>query len=145
VSLPDPQPGLVIRYSYLWRSEAQQGWESGMKDRPCAVVLAMARESGGLRVYVAPITHRPPTAGQSALQLPPLTKARLGLDDEQSWIITSELNAFLWPGPDLRPIDRRDMARSVSYGFLSHNFTMKVIGEVRARALSGGVKTVERT
>ena len=37
---PAPEPGLIIRYAYLWRSEAFQGEEEGRKDRPCAVVLA---------------------------------------------------------------------------------------------------------
>lgn len=145
MTLPEPQPGLVIRYAYLWRSEADRGRESGVKERPCAVVLAMKQEGGSRRVYVAPITHRPPAAGQSALRLPPLTKARLKLDDEASWIVTSELNAFLWPGPDLRPIDREDRSRAFSYGLLPHGLTLKLIAEVRAQARSGAIQTVPRT
>ena len=31
-------------------------------------------------------------------------KRRLGLDEQRSWIVATELNRFLWPGPDLRPI-----------------------------------------
>jgi len=38
VSLPTPRPGLVIRYSYLWAREHDQGREEGVKDRPCAVL-----------------------------------------------------------------------------------------------------------
>jgi hypothetical protein len=44
VSWPVPRPGLVIRYSYLWESEARQGREEGVKDRPCAIVLVILRE-----------------------------------------------------------------------------------------------------
>ena len=59
--LPIPVPGLVIRYSYLWRSEHLERREEGQKDRPCAIVAAIrADESGVTRVLVLPITHRPP-------------------------------------------------------------------------------------
>jgi hypothetical protein len=32
VSLPDPHPGLVIRYAYLWKREYDEGREEGSKD-----------------------------------------------------------------------------------------------------------------
>ncbi|KRA41708.1 hypothetical protein ASD80_11730 [Devosia sp. Root635] len=35
--------------------------------------------------------------------MPAKLKKHLGLDQEPSWIYTSELNVFAWPGPDLRP------------------------------------------
>jgi hypothetical protein len=34
-------------------------------------------------------------------------KRRLGLDDQRSWVMATEVNRFLWPGPDLRPISPR--------------------------------------
>jgi hypothetical protein len=39
LALPEPVPGLVIRYSYLWAEEYGRGQEEGVKDRPCAVIL----------------------------------------------------------------------------------------------------------
>lgn len=57
---PDPQPGLVIRYSYLWEREAREGREEGIKDRPCAIVLVARDENGQKRVQVLPVTHTPP-------------------------------------------------------------------------------------
>jgi hypothetical protein len=33
-----PQPGQVIRYAYLWWSEARVGREDGANDRPCGVI-----------------------------------------------------------------------------------------------------------
>jgi hypothetical protein len=60
VNWPVPQAGLVIRYSYLWESEARQGREEGVKDRPCAVILVLLRESEEHPVVrVLPITHTP--------------------------------------------------------------------------------------
>jgi hypothetical protein len=46
VNLPAPRPGLVIRYSYLWAREAEEGRDEGVKDRPCAIVLVMLDEGG---------------------------------------------------------------------------------------------------
>ena len=103
--IPDPQPGLVISYAYLWKRDAAQGREEGTKYRPAVVVLAVeSDEARGKTVLVAPITHRMPDDPATAIEMPPLTKRRLGLDPEPSWIIVSEVNRFEWPGPDLLPV-----------------------------------------
>lgn len=112
--LPEPAPGLVIRYSYLWRREARRGLAEGAKDRPCVVVLAVQDSIGGRVVTVAPITHTPPLAPEDAVELPTTTKARLGLDDARSWILATEVNQFAWPGPDLRPA----VAGRWAFGFI---------------------------
>ena len=39
-------PGLVLRYSYLWRAEQLRGREEGVKDRPCAVVMVVTQSDG---------------------------------------------------------------------------------------------------
>lgn len=117
MSWPTPRAGLVIRYSYLWRSEAAAGREEGVKDRPCAVVLAVEGDGGDLLVYVLPVTHSPPRDSDDAVELPPATKIRLGLDSDRSWIVISEGNSFVWPGPDLRRVPDKG-AESAAYGFL---------------------------
>jgi hypothetical protein len=104
VTLPRPEPGLVIRYSYLWLREYREGREEGVKDRPCAVVLAVLDAEGDMRVTVLPITHSIPEDPSVGVEIPVETKKRLGLDAERSWIIVSEGNEFTWPGPDLRPV-----------------------------------------
>jgi hypothetical protein len=86
VTWPVPQPGLVIRYSYLWESEARQGREEGVKDRPCAIVLVILREGDHPIVRVLPITHTPPSDLTDALEIPVATKQRLKLDIECSWL-----------------------------------------------------------
>jgi len=45
VPLPEPVPGLVIRYSYLWYAEHVLGREEGQKDRPCAIVAAIRTDA----------------------------------------------------------------------------------------------------
>jgi hypothetical protein len=114
---PDPKPGLVIRYSYLWLSEAASGREEGLKDRPCAIVVVAAGVGERKRVLALPITHSPPRDMEFAIELPQETKRRLRLDDQRSWIMLSEWNDFLWPGPDLRPLPGKG-PETVALGYL---------------------------
>jgi len=121
MSLPKPEPGLVIRYSYLWLHEHREGREDGIKDRPCAIILATHNHEGQTGVLVVPITHSQPINLAEALELPPPLKRHLGLDAERSWVVFNESNLFDWPGPDLRRVgDREDS--SVAYGFLPPRF-----------------------
>jgi hypothetical protein len=116
VSLPAPHPGLVIRYAYLWKREYEAGREEGSKDRPCAIIMAVTDDEGESQVLVLPITHTPPYDAADAVEIPLVTKQRLGLDGERSWIVITEVNEFVWPGPDLRPVPGGD--GSVAYGVL---------------------------
>lgn len=100
MALPEPVPGLIIRYSYLWYREHLQGREEGQKDRPCAIVAAIrADDNGDTHVLVLPITHSPPGHASFAVEIPAKTKQRLQLDDAQSWVVLSEWNEFVWPRP----------------------------------------------
>ncbi len=128
---PTPRAGLVIRYSYLWQKEAAAGREEGVKDRPCAVILAVEDLGGDTVVYVLPITHSPPINPDDAIELPQATKARLGLDSDRSWIVASEGNSFVWPGPDLRPLPGKN-PESSAYGMLPG----AVFNAVRVRFLT---------
>lgn len=131
MSLPKPEPGLVIRYSYLWLREHRAGRDEGSKDRPCAIILALLDGSNDQNVLVVPITHSPPELAANAMELPPAVKQHLGLDDARSWIVYSESNLFRWPGPDLRPATGRHDS-SIAYGFLPPRF----FAELRRRFLA---------
>lgn len=117
MALPDPQLGLVISYNYLWRDEHDAGRDEGSKSRPCVIVLALEnRADGSILARVVPVTHSPPRVTEAALEVPPAVKRHLGLDDARSWVILDEVNEFVWPGFDLRPIPpSRDR---FTYGFL---------------------------
>ena len=131
-----PTQGLVLRYSYLWQREHRRGQEEGVKDRPCAVILVMATEDGDEVVTVLPITHTPPSQPEHAVEIPFATKRRLGLDGERSWVVLTEANRFIWPGPDLRPLHAGDAA-SVAYGLLPYalmnDIRLKFIALLKAR------------
>lgn len=130
MALPTPQPGLVIRYAFLWRHDAARGQEEGDKDRPCAVILTTRNKHGDTVVTVLPITHTPPRNLDLAVEIPAATKTRLGLDEDRSWIVVTDANRFIWPGPDLRPRKPGD-TRSVAYGLLP----TKLFDEVRDKLI----------
>ena len=121
MSLPAPRPGLVICYSYIWAGEHRAGREEGNKDRPCAIVAAQQIIEGRQVVTVVPATHRPPNDPADALEIPAAIKAHLGLDGLRSWIMLTETNDFLWPGPDLKPISRSQPA-NFEFGMLPPRF-----------------------
>ena len=121
MSLPEPHAGLVIRYAYLWKREFDAGRDEGTKDRPCAIVMSVIAEDGDKEVLVLPITHSPPANAADAIEIPTLTKNRLSLDSERSWIVITEANEFVWPGPDLRPVPGQD-ASTIVYGVLPPRF-----------------------
>ena len=117
-----------------------------MKDRPCAIVLLLQDEEEADVVTVLPITHTPPSRldAELAIEIPPATKRRLGLDEERSWIVLSEANRFVWPGPDLR-MARNGDASSTLCGMLPENLFETVRTRFLAALKSRRAKLVPRT
>lgn len=144
MSLPAPEPGLVIRYSYLWLREHREGREEGTKDRPCAIVLTAQGHDGGMRVLVVPVTRSAPDNLDAALELPRAVKQSLGLDTERSWVILSESNLFDWPSPDARRVGDRDDS-SVAYGFLPPRFFIELRRRFAALETAARSRRVRRT
>ena len=102
----DINVGYIFRYSYLWQWQHLEGRDEGDKDRPCLVLaIVTAEEDGAPVVRVLPVTHSAPANLDDAVEIPLPVKARLGLDDDRSWIILTESNRFVWPGPDIRSTD----------------------------------------
>jgi hypothetical protein len=144
VKWPKPVAGQVIRYSYLWRSEAAKGREEGLKDRPCAIVFAVEDDGDRPVVLVVPVTHTPPIDSAHAMEIPQATKARLGLDHARSWIMLDESNAFRWPGPDLRPAINGDLS-SIIFGMLPPTFFKVVLERFKQLEKKNRRGRVERT
>jgi hypothetical protein len=140
--IPNPEPGLVISYAYLWHHEHRTGREEGQKDRPGVILLAGERATDGATVVtVLPITHRPPSDPASAIEIPPAVKRHLGLDTDRSWIIVNEGNEFLWPGYDLRKLPQSDR---YDYGFLPPRFFSRVIETLDAWYQTGSQRITPR-
>lgn len=134
--MPTPEPGLVIHYEYLWRHEHEAGLEQGRKARPCAVVVATSSEEGILETVVAPITHVAPEPPSVGIEIPQKLKRHLGLDDDRSWVIVTDLNVFAWPGVDIqaRPGKRGEF----DYGLLPPRFFETIRQAVEAAGGSSG-------
>lgn len=74
-------------------------------------------------VFVSPITHTRPRTPERAIEMPARTKQRLGLDVERQWIITTEVNRFVWPGPGFR----RTPDGQFTCGYLPENQTRATV------------------
>ena len=115
----------------------------------CAVVpvketgLAKQRLAELTIVTVVPVTHTPPADPVAAIEIPPAIKAHLGLDQAPTWIVISEVNDFVWPGPDLRPIPGKSPPR-VEYGVLPPRFFKRVRDQLIALREARRSRTVVR-
>jgi hypothetical protein len=115
VTLPEPQPGLVIRYDYLWTREAAAGRQQG-KDRPACLVAATDSTVTPRFVVILPITHTAPSGDTVGIEIPAKVRAAIGLDAAPSWVVVSDHNVDEWPNAGLAPIPGRQGV--FSYGFI---------------------------
>ena len=113
--LPRPEPGLVVRYDYLWLAESGAARVSG-KERPACLVATLDDLADPRLVLILPITHSPPRSGTVGVEIPHPVGRKLGLDDARSWIVISEANVDFWPNAGLVPVPGRRGA--FAYGFL---------------------------
>jgi hypothetical protein len=141
--LPEPEPGLVIPYAYLWWDQARAGEESGWKIRPCAIVIMQRRLANALlKVSVSPISHAVPRDPRFALEIPARIKRSLGLDDERSWVVLNEFNQFIWPGVDQARVPGRP--GDFAYGVLPPTFFNEVLSRLRDIVKAGHARVTDR-
>ena len=114
MALPDPTPGLIVRYDYLWSREAAAGQDYG-KERPACLVAASDPAALPRFVVLLPVTHSRPRDDAEGVEIPPKVRAHLGLDDEPCWVIVSEYNVDNWPTAGLAPLPGTG---AFAYGFL---------------------------
>lgn len=115
MAIPEPSPGLVVRYDYLWSREAAAGHEQG-KDRPACLVAASDSETKPRFVVRLPITHSRPIGDTVGIEIPAKVRQSIGLDDEPSWVVVSEYNVDEWPNAGLSPIPGKPGV--FAYGFI---------------------------
>jgi hypothetical protein len=133
----------LVRYAYLWSEESTCGQEEG-KDRPVVVLGVRSNESGEAEVLVVAMTHTPPTDSGAAMPFPDGEKQALGLDDGATWIVTTEANAFTWPGPDIRLVPGRTPS-TVVYGRVSQGLLGRVAKSYLENRERQRAQRVERT
>jgi hypothetical protein len=113
VSFDELTTGAVIRYPFLWSSEAEAAATEGRKPRPVAVGFRVPRPTGDV-LLLFPITSKQPEAERFATEVPEIEKRRAGLDaDLRLWIILDEFNEdsigrsfYLEPEPPLGRFSR---------------------------------------
>ncbi len=115
MALPDPKPGLVVRYDYLWAHEAAAGRDQG-KTRPACLIAATDPAVRPRYVVLLPITHTPPAGDTEGIEIPARVRQALGLDDAPGWVIVSEYNIDEWPNAGLSPLPGRP--DTFSHGFI---------------------------
>lgn len=140
MALPDPKPGLVLRYDYLWSREAMRGREQS-KDRPVCIVAASEPTARPRFVVILPITHSRPRGATVGIEIPPKVRQALGLDDERSWVIVSEYNVDEWPN-GLAPIPGRTAV--FAYGFIPPALFVAIKKSFLGLAESGRAARVKR-
>lgn len=138
MSFPEPKPGLVVRYDYLWAHEAERGQG---KDRPTCLVAASDSATHPRYVVLLPITHTPPSGDTIGIEIPAKVKQAIGLDDAPSWVIVSEHNIDEWPNGGLSPVPGK--AGVFAYGFIPPGLFARVKAEfleLARRKKSGAVR-----
>lgn len=138
--LPEPKPGVVIRYDYVWTHEAAAGREQG-KERPACLVAAMDSGTSPRFVVILPITHTRPRRETVGVEIPAKVRYALGLDDAPSWIIVSEHNVDEWPNGGMAPLPGRPGL--FSYGFIPPGLFAQVrtkFLELYEKGRAGGVR-----
>ena len=87
--------GDIIVYPYLWRRQAEDNpdREHGEKNRPVCMILTVTDKEGLTHLLLLPVSSKPPSAGQTALEIPGLELRRARLTAyERGWITVSECN-----------------------------------------------------
>lgn len=140
-----PAPGLVIKYDFLWKEDKDAGHEDGLKDRPCAIILtSREREDGSREIVLCPITHSPPSEAEGGVKIPHAVSRHLGLDDDQSWIKTHQVNTLRWEKGRLphgvTPVAPGEWA----YGNLPQSLARQAFEQVRARSRMHTLQSVDR-
>jgi hypothetical protein len=140
VPLPEPRPGLVIRYDYLWSREAAAGRDQG-KERPACLIAAADSTTSPRFVIILPITHTRPDKDTIGVEIPARVREALGLDHAPSWVIVSEHNVDEWPNAGLAPLPGRPGV--FSYGFIPPGLFTQVKArflELYEKGRAGGMR-----
>ena len=138
-----PKPASVLSYAYLWAHEAEQGEVDGRKYRPVVVVIERRTADDRSELLVVPVTTQSPERAADGVEIPARVKAHLGLDAARCWIMTTEINRFRWPGPDIRPVERGG-ERTPCLGFIPQTLFDAVLAAVIARAERGRLTVMRR-
>ena len=141
MALPDPKPGLVVRYDYLWTHEAAAGRDQG-KTRPTCLIAVTDPATRPRYVVLLPITHTPPAGDTVGIEIPARVKQALGLDDAPSWVIVSEHNVDEWPNAGISPL--AGLPDTFSHGFIPPGLFAQIKSRFLELARAGQSRAIPR-
>lgn len=126
--------GDVIVYPYRWVDEKDAGRsEDGAKDRPCCVVVTATLSNGSTIIFLAPVSSKPPRAGQKAVAIPALERKRGGLERyPDAWVYVDEVNTD-------RPASSWYLEPQVPLGAFSKSFLATISGEIKKHVKAGRI------
>jgi len=133
--------GDIVSYPYLWRWQAEENphREHGDKDRPVCMILTLTDQKGFTHILLLPISSRPPSDGQEAIEIPALELRRSKLTAyERGWITVSECNY------DVMELSYYLDSRQKPLGRFSEAFLEKV-RQAFAPYLAAGSARISRT
>lgn len=142
MAIPEPSPGLVVRYDYLWSREAAAGRTQG-KNRPACLVAASDSQTRPRFVVLLPITHSPPLNDTVAIEIPAKVRQAIGLDDQPGWVVVSEYNVDEWPNAGLLPLAGKPDV--FAYGFIPPGLFATIKARLLELAREKRSKGVSRT
>ena len=135
----EPKVGWLLSYSYLWADEHRRGAEEGIKNRPCALVAATRRDGDRIVAIVVPVTHSPPADPATAIEIPAVTKARLGLDALEELLGEEQAQRLA--------LVLREWLRAARPGFLrpvAHDASASTTNSAKSGAMSSRTSTDRR-
>ena len=106
------------------------------------MVVAAVVRNDRTQLFVAPVTHSEPADPADGIEIPANVKAQLGLDRDRIWIVVTELNRFIWPGPDVRIVPGHD---GPSYDLLPDWLFVRVRDAILRHSRSGRLRVTKRT
>lgn len=91
---------------------------------------------------VVPITTKQPTDMSMAVEIPDKAAAMIGLKGVQSWAICTEVNQFVWPGPDLQKLAPDN--DTCVYGMLPRSVVLQIMARLKFLARGRTFKVIRR-
>lgn len=142
----NPEPGLVIRYDFLWKEEEEAGKIDGLKDRPCAIIIvAEPDQNNSSNVFLCPITHSPIQVGETGMEVPAKLARHLRLDSAISWVKTHQINTVIWEENRLPYGVVPAFKDQVVFGKLPQSFAQKIFQQVKDNLNNKTLKSTKRS
>ncbi|WP_429911963.1 hypothetical protein [Glycocaulis sp.] len=105
------------------------------------VAAIVQNADGKTEVLLVPVTHSSPEAQSGAVLIPAAVSRHLGLDDLQSYVVTTEANAVSWDDAGIIPARP---GKNWAYGHLPKGLYEDIRSAMMERLRQRTLKTAKR-